>query len=125
MGGNETMALKADETEQVTQAIEQTTHIVFIYVEAFAMTAFILTLCFVVWRVYTNPEVPTTVKNRILFGLLTFGVLIFLVREFGDSLSDDTKALLLGTIGGSILTIVMFLFDKDKETKDNEQSNNH
>ena len=114
MGGDETMALKADETEQVAQAIEQTTHIMFIYVEAFAMFVGVVVLAFILWKVYTDPTVPTVVKNRVLFGMLTFGLVVFMMREFGAKMDNQLIAFALGHVFGSVTSIVMFLYDKDK-----------
>lgn len=102
---------------------EQQQHIILIWAEAFAIGVFALAIVFILYSVYSNPTIPTTVKNRVLFGLLTFALLVFLVKEFGAGLSKDSQALLIGGIGGSITTIVMFLFDKDKENKDNGDGN--
>ena len=112
------MALQVDESLQTAETIEKTTHIAFIYVEAFALTLFILTLCFVIWKVYTDRTVPTVVKNRVLFGMLTFGLVVFMMREFGDKMDNQVMAFAMGHIFGAITTIVMFLYDKDK-AKDN------
>ena len=108
------MALKSDETEQSLEAVDQVTHIIFIYVEAFTMFLGVVILAFVLWKVYTDSRFPTVVKNRVLFGMLTFGVVIFIMREFGDKMDQQLIAFALGHVFGAMMTIVMFLYDKDK-----------
>lgn len=105
-----------DRQREVVEAMNPILH----WVEVLGLFALIIIMCYILFYVYTNASIKSVVKNRVLFGMLVFGVLVFLVHEFGDSLSNDTKALLIGNISGSIVTIILFLFDKDKETKDND-----
>ena len=100
--------------EKVAEAVDQTTHIMFIYMEAFAMFIGVIAGAFVLWKVYTDRTFPTVVKNRVLFGMLTFGVVVFMMREFGDKMDQQLIAFALGQVFGSTTTIVMFLYDKDK-----------
>ena len=108
------MGLQEGEAEQVAEVVEQTTHIMFLYVTAFAMVVGVLALAFVLWKVYTDDTFPTVVKNRVLFGMLTFGLVIFMMREFGEKMDKQLIAFALGHVFGAVLTIVMFLYDKDK-----------
>ena len=105
--------------EKTAEAVDVTTHIAFIYVEAFAMVAGIITVCLIVYRAYTNPEIPSVVANRVLFGLLTFGLVVYLFKAFGDKLSADVFSFAIGSMVGAIITIVSFLYDTDKEHTDN------
>lgn len=110
--------------EATVKAIEKSLSLaetLLIYAEIIALLAFTFTLCLVVYMTFKNPTIPSVVQNRVLFGLLTFGLLVFLIRQFGDKLSNDTKAVVIGIIATAISAIIMFLYDKDKENKDNTE----
>ena len=107
---------------EAAQAVDTAKHILFIYVEAFAMFAGVITICLILYRVYNNPKIPSVVANRVLFGLLTFGLVVYLFREFGDKLSSDVFSFAIGGVVGAILTIITFLYDKDKEHVDDDDT---
>ena len=108
---------------EVTQAVVETLpHIVLVWTKAFAIGIFALTFCGILLKVYFDRTIPSIVKNRVLFGMLIFAMLVFLVDRFGDDLSDDSKGMLIIGIMGAIATIIYFLYDKDKEVDDHDGS---
>ena len=100
-------------------------HIVLVWTEAFAIGIFALAFCGILLKVYFDRTIPSVVKNRVLFGMLAFAMLVFLVDRFGDDLSDDSKGMLIVSIVGAIVTIIYFLFDKDKEIDDHDDSDEY
>ena len=91
---------------------------IFAWVEGFVLLMFAVTICWIVVRVYRDASIPSVVKNRVLFGLLTFGLVVFLMKEFGQKLSQDVHAFTIGIVVGAIGTIIGFLYDTDKEHQD-------
>ena len=109
--------------EKVIEESAQVVHVLFVWVEAISLLAFVLTLCYIVLRVYRDPTVPSVVRNRVLFGLLGFGLAVFAIREFAPTLSTDTKGVLLGVMFTAVVGIITFLFDKDKESAEDSTGN--
>lgn len=118
------MPLQAQESAQVEEVVAQvvTHHPALIFAEVGAVILFSLTICAYVLRICFDSTIPSVVKNRVFFGLLAFGLFVFLVREFANSLSVDSKGMLIVAVSSLIAAIIYFLFDKDKEGKDNKQS---
>ena len=112
------MGLQDGEAAQVV--VETLPHIVLVWTKAFAIAIFALTFCGILLKVYFDKTIQSIVKNRVLFGMLVFAMLVFLVDRFGDDLSDDSKGMLIIGIMGAIATIIYFLYDKDKETDDHD-----
>ena len=42
-----------------------------------------IVLAFILWKAYSDRNIPSVVRNRVLFGLLTFGLVVFLIQMFG------------------------------------------
>ena len=110
------MPLQVEVGKVVAQIVSH--HPALIFAEVGAVILFSLTICAYVLKVCFNPAVPSVVKNRVFFGLLAFGLFVFLVREFANSLSVDSKGMLIVAVSSLIAAIIYFLFDKDKENKD-------
>ena len=111
-------------TEAAEHLIAPTQHMLFVWIEAFGFVIVLVTICLIVFRAYTNPEIPSVVANRILFGLLTFGLVVYLFKSFGDKLSADVFSFAIGSMVGAIITIITFLYDTDKEHKDHNNQGN-
>ena len=101
--------------EQVLAEVEKQVHIVFIYVEAIAVLALIGAVCYYIISTVRDPTVPTSTKNRLLFGILVFGLVVFVLNKFEDKLSNDTMIFVLGIVVGSVGTIMSFYFKENAE----------
>ena len=105
--------------EKVLAEVEKQVHIVFIYVEAIAVLLLIGTVCYYIISTVRDSTVPTSTKNRLLFGVLVFGLVVFVLNKFGYKLSNDTMIFVLGVVVGSVGTIMSFYFKENAETNGN------
>ena len=103
--------------EQVLAEAEKQVHLVFIYVEAIAVLMLAGTLCYYIVQTVRDPTVPTSTKNRLMFGVLAFGLVVFVLNKFGGKLSNDTMIFVLGISVGSVGTIMAFYFKENAETE--------
>ena len=107
------------EEEQALAEADIQVHIVFVYVEAIALLLLVGTVCYYIIRTVRDPTVPTSTKNRLLFGVLVFGLVVFVLNKFGDKLSNDTMIFVLGIVVGSVGTIMAFYFKENAEINGN------
>ena len=107
------------------RSLQAVPHIVLVWTEAIAIGLFTLTFCGILLKVYFDKTDPKYCEESgVVWNAHIRDACVPCRSVWYDSLSNDSKGMLIVGIMGAIATIIYFLYDQDKEVDDHDESEN-